>query len=229
MGLAGHVAAAGVGVPAITGLTAMLVLPWVGKFLWAPLVDAVRPRRWGYRAWIIPAQIGMATTLLPLIWLEPVADFRWWAGLLLLHAFCAATQDVAIDAMAINLVPADHRGRLNGCMQAGMLLGRSVFGGGALLMASVWGRQAVIGGLIACITLTLLVLLFTREPVGSGVRNPAREFRTHFAGMFRSRTTWLGLGFALTAAAAFEATGNWRVPCWSIAAPPRRLSGCFSA
>ncbi len=126
---------AGVGVPKITALTAMLVLPWVFKFLWAPLVDAMRTPRWGFRAWIISAQLAMGATLLPLIWLDPAGHFQWWGVLLLFHAIFAATQDVAIDAMAINLVPEHQRGTLNGCMQAGMLVGRS----------AVWRRRAARG------------------------------------------------------------------------------------
>jgi MFS family permease len=100
---------AGVEVPRITALTALLILPWMFKFLWAPLVDAGRTPRWGFRAWIISAQLAMGLSLLPLIWLDPVGHFNWWGALLLVHAFCAATQDVAIDALAINSVPMEHR------------------------------------------------------------------------------------------------------------------------
>jgi len=55
----------GVAVQDITGLTALLVLPWALKFLWAPLVDALteRPRS---LSWVIAAaQSGMLLTLCP--------------------------------------------------------------------------------------------------------------------------------------------------------------------
>ena len=107
----------------ITDLTAIVLLPWVFKFLWAPLVDALRAPWFGFRAWIMTAQVTMGLALLPLLWLDPVGDFDRWRLLLLLHAFAAATQDVAVDALAINSVPAAERGRLNGAMQAGMLTG----------------------------------------------------------------------------------------------------------
>jgi len=204
---------AGIEVPKITALTAMLVLPWVFKFLWAPLVDALRTPRWGFRLWIITAQLTMGFTLLPLIWLDPVEHFRWWGALLLLHAFCAATQDVAIDAMVINLVPERQRGLLNGCMQAGMLIGRSMFGGGALLVAATWGTQSVLIALIACIWITLLLLLFAREPSEcAGLENRFGEFRLHLVAALKRRTTWLGLALALMAAAGFEATGQLAGP-----------------
>ena len=43
---------AGVSVGSITALTSLLVLPWTLKFLWAPLVDVLRPRRGGRRTWV---------------------------------------------------------------------------------------------------------------------------------------------------------------------------------
>jgi MFS family permease len=204
---------AGVDVRRITALTALLVLPWVFKFLWAPLVDALRTPRWGFRAWIITAQIGMGATLLPLIWLDPIAQFQGWSALLLLHAFCAATQDVAIDAMAINLVPENQRGNLNGCMQAGMLVGRSLFGGGALFVASIWGKPWVIGALVACLWTTLAFVCFVEEPEETTrVKQRLSDFNTHLRAALRRRSTWLGLAFALVAAAGFEATGQLAGP-----------------
>jgi len=52
----------------ITWLTAILVIPWTFKFLWAPLVDLLRGRRWTLRHWIIAAQTAMGLTLLPRPW-----------------------------------------------------------------------------------------------------------------------------------------------------------------
>jgi MFS transporter, PAT family, beta-lactamase induction signal transducer AmpG len=197
----------------ITGLTALVLLPWIFKFAWAPVVDTLRSWWWGFRAWIMTAQLMMGATLLPLIWLDPLTDFDTWRWLLLAHAFAAATQDVAIDALAINSVPPRDRGILNGCMQAGMLTGRSLFGGGALLVASTLGRGWMIGALVGWIWLALGTLFFVREPAGLA---PSHErfatFRGHLAEALRRRTVWLGLGFALVAGAAFEATGQLAGP-----------------
>lgn len=204
---------ADVPVSQITSLTAVLVLPWVLKFLWAPLLDVLRGPRWGYRAWIVLAQLCMAATLVPLIWLDPVAHFDTWRLLLLAHAVAAATQDVAIDALVIGTTPVHERGRLNGAMQAGMLVGRSLFGGGVLFFASTWGTPGIIAALIVwiCVPLILVALLADPPPVApdSVVTMPMGEA---LAGIFRLRTTWLGLGFALTGAAAFEATGQLAGP-----------------
>lgn len=203
---------AGVPIEQITGLTALVLLPWVFKFLWAPAVDALRAPWWGFRAWIITAQVLMGLTLLPLLWLDPAAQFGAWRLLLLLHAFSAATQDVAIDALAINAVPAEQRGRLNGAMQAGMLSGRSLFGGGALLMAAWLGWSWIVILLVAWIWVTLAVVLVVKAPESVAPPAPPGEFRRALATALRQRTTWIAIAFGLTSAAAFEATGQLAGP-----------------
>lgn len=201
----------GVDLVQITGLTAMLVLPWALKFLWAPAVDALRTARWGFRAWIMVAQLLMGLTLLPLLWLDLKSQLGLASLFLLAHACCAATQDVAVDALVINASPADERGLLNGCMQGGMLLGRSLFGGGVLILADRWGWSVIVFALILSIWSTLTLLLLVREPVverdANGTRAGLRRFLHTVSEVFRQRRTWLGLAFALVGAAAFEATG----------------------
>jgi MFS transporter, PAT family, beta-lactamase induction signal transducer AmpG len=203
----------GVAVADITALTALLVLPWTFKFLWAPLVDAGRGPRWGFRAWIVTAQAVMGLALVPLLWVDPVDGFATWRALLLLHAVAAATQDVAIDACAIAGVPEAQRGTLNGAMQAGMLTGRSLFGGAGLLLASRFGSETLLGLLIAWVLLSVPVVLLVRDPaLFHRERGSLAEFVRHLRSVLARRTTWWGLSFALVSAAAFEAAGQLAGP-----------------
>jgi MFS transporter, PAT family, beta-lactamase induction signal transducer AmpG len=189
----------------ITALTAALVLPWVFKFLWAPLIDALRSPSWGFRHWIMASQLLMGLTLAPLVYIEPAENFLALAALLMIHTFAAATQDVAIDGLAIRAASAREYGTINGCMQAGMLLGRGLFGGGALLVASRFGWSWIFVCLIGFIWTALALLVGAREP------DPGPEPRSSFTASLQralnSRHTWTGLAFALISAAAFEATG----------------------
>ncbi len=197
---------AGVPVDRITQLTALLVLPWTLKFVWAPLLDG--SRRWGasYRGWAIVAQIAMALALAPLLVLDPATHFGAIVACLLAHSFAAATQDVAIDGLAISTTPEGQRGSLNGWMQAGMLLGRSLFGGVALMVAAKLHPRAVPVGLLVAILGTLSLLLVAHEPVAAGGR-AGHGLGAALATALRRRTTWLGLLFALLAGAGFEAVG----------------------
>ncbi len=154
----------GVDVETIAALTASLALPWALKFLWAPLVDALRGPRFTFAAWVMLAQCGMIATLLPLALREPLEDLGLLTGLLLAHAFCAATQDVAIDGWAVGESEASERGSLNGWMQAGMLLGRLAFSGGALALGTAISLRGTVSALIAVLVLGLVVVSLARPP-----------------------------------------------------------------
>jgi MFS family permease len=238
---------AGVPISEITGLSAILVLPWALKFLWAPAVDALRSERWTLRHWIVSSQLLMGLTLLPLFWLDLQADFELLKWILLAHACCAATQDVSIDALCISITRPEERGKYNGWMQAGMLAGRSLLGGGALILFSRFGNAFVVAALLAA-TLCSLILLFLipevrglrlpqeRTSAGESFRAMARSLRAAFS----RRTMWLGVLFALTGGAAFEALGAIQGPLlrelgyseeqvgWLIAVPYVILMACGS-
>lgn len=197
--------ASGVPIEQVTALTAALVIPWTLKFLWAPAIDTWRGKRWSFREWGLTAQAGMIAFLVPLFWLGGPEAIQTVTVLLLLHAVAAATQDVAIDALAIEASNAGERGTLNGWMQAGMLLGRSLFGGVALILDAALGFHAVLAALLVAIAVSGIALLGAHELPAA----PARERR--FWRTLRSaagdRSTWLGLGFALLGGAGFEAVG----------------------
>ena len=217
---------ADVPVDRITSLTAVVLLPWVFKFLWAPLLDLLRGPRWGYRAWIISMQALMAAALLPLIWIDPVGGFDWWRGLLLAHAVAASTQDVAIDALAIGAVRPESRGRLNGAMQAGMLTGRSVCGGGVLLIGAWLGIAGMIATLVLWILVAMTAALWLRQ-IEPPHRSDGASFVGALAAAARLKTTWIGLAFALVSAAAFEATGQLAGPYLVDRDVPEATIGVF--
>jgi PAT family beta-lactamase induction signal transducer AmpG len=198
----------GVAVDLIASLVAILVFPWIFKFLWAPLIDSLRSEKRGYKFWIIISQIFMGLFLVPLIFIQPQNNFFLWGLLLLLHSISAATQDVSIDALVINIVAKNERGKINGFMNAGMLLGRSIFGGGTLILASSLGLNYVIVLLIVTIFSTMSLLIFIKEPyIRNKTKNQIKIFKENFVLSFNKKNTWMAILFALTAAAAFESAG----------------------
>jgi MFS transporter, PAT family, beta-lactamase induction signal transducer AmpG len=126
------------------GFTALLTLPWALKFLWAPLVDRWYSERWGRRrSWILPMQLGAALTLLALA-LIPGATARlpMLVGVVLLNLF-AATQDIATDGLAVDVLPPAERGFANGLQVAGYRLGMIVGGGVLLIYYAELGDRGV--------------------------------------------------------------------------------------
>ncbi len=193
----------------ITSLTAILVFPWALKFIWAPLVDTLHSSRWGFKGWIISMQIIMGLTFLPLMFLDLTKNFDLIRIFLILHAFAAATQDVSIDAFAINTISEDERGIINGYMNAGMLTGRSLFGGGTLLAVSWIGWQGIFPLLVIFIWASMFLLFFVKESGEKKSENKENfsDFLNHFLIAFRKPSTWFGIMFALIGASGFEALG----------------------
>jgi PAT family beta-lactamase induction signal transducer AmpG len=79
------------------GLATGASLPWVFKFLWAPLVD----RFGSLRSWIRGCLLLLAATTAVLSGIDPGTQRVALAALLLLYVTLSATQDVAIDAYTI--------------------------------------------------------------------------------------------------------------------------------
>jgi MFS family permease len=217
--------ASGLEVGEITGLLGILVLPWAFKFLGAPFIDVLRTPRWPLRAWIASCQIIMGLFLLATLLLDWRDDFALIAALLILHAVFAATQDVAVDTYALAVVPIEERGAINAWMQAGMLVGRSIFGGGALLLDARIGPGATIVLLVVAIWSSLAVLAIAGEPEPARTDLPVatrrRTFLAAFVDVLRRRTTWLVLVFAAVGGAGFESVG--------LLVGPYLLDGGFSS
>lgn len=204
---------AGMPVDEVTAITSLLVLPWALKFLWAPLVDAVRTPVWGLRSWILSAQFLMGLPLLALMWVDLASAVGLVTMLLVAHAVCAATQDVAIDALAIRTTPPEERGSINAWMQGGMLCARGIFGGASLWAEQYIGANAVLLCLVLAVWGSGVLLLLagpmdTREAVRGGLGASARAIVHALARAFSRRSTWLGLAFALLGGAAFEMVGS---------------------
>jgi predicted MFS family arabinose efflux permease len=202
--------ASGVEVDAITGLLALLVLPWALKFLGAPFIDLLRGPRWPLRAWIAACQVLMGVLMLATLAFDWQQDFAIVGALLLAHAMAAAAQDVSVDAYAVQVVPPAEFGATNAWMQGGVLTGRSLFGGGALLIDAWLGPRATVLLLVLAIwsSLAVLVAIGEREP-GSTVTliHRRREFGAALAEVLGRRSTWLVIAFAAVGGAGYEAVG----------------------
>ncbi|MDO8999014.1 MAG: MFS transporter [Bacteroidota bacterium] len=203
----------GAGIDLVGTFTAILILPWVFKFLWAPLVDVLRSPRFGFIKWIGVSQGLMCLTLIPLIFIPLSGNILCWCTFLFIHSLCAATQDVSVDAMIINSFSNQETGMLNGYMQAGMLLGRSIFGGGALILISKFGIPLTVSLMVIAIFLTMILLLFIKEPA-IVISNEKRleNFKKNLKKTLVAKKTWFTIAFALTAASAFEAAGAMSGP-----------------
>jgi MFS family permease len=207
-----QLSAGGVAEERITGLIALLVLPWAFKVLTAPLVDLVRGPRWTFKHWIIVCQVAMGAALAPLTFVGVVDVSPFIVCLLFAHVLAAVVQDAAIDALCIAETDHDERGGINGWMQVGMQVGRTALGGVALVLADYISESQAVGLLIACIWGPMLLLALAAQPTRSSSANAGRRIDASAIGKFArqlltQKIVWWGLLFALVGGAAFEAVG----------------------
>jgi len=221
--------AAGVPVEDVTAISALVTVPWSLKLLWAPAVDAWRPRRGGLRTWIVLAQLAMGLALLPLVGLDPREGLVLLVVCLLLHAIAAATQDVAIDALAVRHVPALELGAITAWMQVGMLVGRACFGGLALVVEDRIGAGPVVLAMIASIWLSGAVIASIREPVAGARVDAPSGFADAARRVFARPITWLGLLLATIGGAAFESVGVVAGPMLIDVGVSKEAAGRFFA
>lgn len=205
----------GIEVDRLAAFTSLLLIPWTLKFLWAPLVDRLATFRRGLLRLIGICQFLMGVTLLPILLMDIGESLAFLGGVLLVHALVAATQDVAIDALAIRRTSESERGRLNGSMQVGMILGRSLFGGGALLLAASVDWRFACMGIVAAQWCTMIVVASCQDTFAAGDTHQSEPIAAGLAELFTRRRMIAGLSFALVAGAGFEATGLLAGP-WLI-------------
>ncbi|MFN3735045.1 MFS transporter [Comamonas testosteroni] len=120
------------------GWTFALYLPIGLSFLWAPLVDRIRLPFLSPRiSWIVLAQLAAVAGLIAVAMLEH-APMALLFGLGLLVAVAAATMDLALDALAVELTNAQRKPMAASLKLAALALG-SMIGGGVFV--AVLGRM----------------------------------------------------------------------------------------
>ncbi len=160
-------ASEGVGAAEIASYLAVIVLPWAFKLVTGPLMDRYEFLPMGRRRpWVIGAQLGLSLSLLALMLVERPAE---QIGLLMLigvliNSF-AATQDVAVDGMSIDLTPVREQGRLNAFMSFGKAIGWSVTAAVSGVLITVWGLKAtaILAAIVACLPLLAMLFIVERD------------------------------------------------------------------
>lgn len=144
------------------GLSSLLSFPWLAKALWAPLVDRYGSPRFGRRkSWIVPLQAGLGAVAFLAAQLVREADPRALFAIVCLMNFLAATQDIAVDGLAVSWLRSDELGPANAIQVVGYKFGM-LAGGGLLVWASSRIGEAGIframGGLMLAVLLVSLTI-----------------------------------------------------------------------
>lgn len=148
-----YLAAAGIGPEAIGALTALLLLPFIGKLLFGLLSDRVPVARLGRRRpWLLLglllASAGFAAAAL----FDLHAGFRVFAACMVTASLGVALFDASADGLAVDSTAIGAQARVQSAMVSGRALG-------VILLSLVFGRVASLAGYEAVFAILALAPL----------------------------------------------------------------------
>jgi PAT family beta-lactamase induction signal transducer AmpG len=156
----------------LVGLITLAQAPWSLKVFWAPLLDRYAPPGLGRRrGWMALAQVVLCILGLALAGVGSHPDTPWVVGALALAiAFAAATQDIAIDAYAVEVLRPEEQGVAVGARTAFYRAAMFVAGGASITLAGRFSWQVVNLGLALLYLPMLLVSWRAPEPPAQPAR-----------------------------------------------------------
>jgi PAT family beta-lactamase induction signal transducer AmpG len=157
----------------VVGLFTLAQAPWAFKVVWSPLMDRYAPPFWGRRrGWMALTQIALAVLGLLLAGVGDRPEAIWVVGALALAiALASASQDIAIDAYAVEVLRDEEQGAAVGARIALYRAAMVVSGGAAITAAGRLGWPAV-NLLLALVYVPMLVLTWKAPEPESHTARP---------------------------------------------------------
>jgi predicted MFS family arabinose efflux permease len=156
------------------GLLQLIKLPWIFKFLWAPLVDRSAGTLQNYRKWIISSELFYAVVILAIGFLDLRTDFVLIIGMMIVAFIASATQDIATDAFAILILKKEERCVGNSMQSAGSFMGTLAGSGLLLVVYHFLGWKSLLFALSGFVVMALIPLLLYRSARPAEIREKSR-------------------------------------------------------
>lgn len=138
------------------------------KFLWAPLLDRVRPplvgRMGRRRSWLLVSQLLVLVSIAAMAALGPSSGLPAFVTLIGLAAIAGATQDTVVDAYRIEIADVSQQGALAATYTLGYRLALLASGAGVLYLAQFASWQLAYATMAALMLAPLGATLLAREP-----------------------------------------------------------------
>lgn len=154
---------AGISIIAI-GALSLVGMPYIWKFLWAPIMDKYVPPLWGRRrGWILITQLGLCATLFVLASMDPKTHAGLIGVVALIIAFMGASQDVAIDAYRTDIMRPEERGIAMAYFIFAFRMAMLVSGGLALVSADHLGWRLTYQVMAVLMAVSIIPTYFAPE------------------------------------------------------------------
>ena len=157
-------ASQGATVAELAKFSSLLLLPWIFKGLFAPLMDSFTIRKFGRRRfWILSSQIVIVCLLLPLTLLGSELPISTMGLVVMTINFSIAFLDLSTDALAADSLEEITLSKANGLMWGSKVVGNAVgmFLGTTLFFA--YDISVGIAVLIGLMMMIFLVPLYSKE------------------------------------------------------------------
>ncbi|MCB9761370.1 MAG: MFS transporter [Alphaproteobacteria bacterium] len=166
--LPAYMAERGISATAIGAFVGTILLPWSLKLINGPVMDRWTLRPMGRRRpWVIAAQSLLVLSLVALAFVpDPLGQLSLLAALGFLANFGTAFQDVAVDGLAIEVVPMDEQARANGFMWGGRTVGLALATTGSARLMEASGLGAAALACAAVLTAIMVLPALIRERPG---------------------------------------------------------------
>ena len=158
----------GASAAAIGGVLAMIILPWTLKLGYAFIMDRYAFLAMGRRRpWIIVGQVGLVAALVAMAFADPgVQQIGVITALAFAMGLASAFQDVAVDGLAVDILPTDEIERVNGYMFGGQAIGVAAGAAASGYLIAYHGLPAAALTLAAIVAAILILVLVVRERPG---------------------------------------------------------------
>jgi len=162
---------AGISVVTI-GALSLIGMPYVWKFLWAPLMDRFAlPFCGRRRGWILLMQFSLCIAIAVLAQLSPTLEPHTVALMALLIAFLSASQDISVDAYRTDILLPQERGVGTAYFIFAYRIAMLVSGGLALVIADYWGWR-ILFELMAVLMGFSFLMTYLSPNVADPVQSP---------------------------------------------------------
>jgi PAT family beta-lactamase induction signal transducer AmpG len=176
------------------GFMALVQFPFTWKFLWAPLLERYTPPLGLRRGWMFFTQIGLFVAIGCIGEFDPKRDIWLVTLLAVILAFCAATQDIAIDAFRREILTDDEMDLGNSVHVSAYRAAGLVPGSLSLILADRYPWDQVFWITALFMLPGMIMALMVREPA---VKTPPKNLRAACVLPFQEFMQRLGWRHAL--------------------------------
>jgi PAT family beta-lactamase induction signal transducer AmpG len=152
----------------IGSYVAVVGIPWSLKILNAPIMDRFTFLAMGRkRPWVLFGQFGLIVSFLSMSLItDPLNNLSSLMIIGFIVSFFEVFQDVAVDGMAIDILPVDQQARANGLMWGSKTLGISASVAAGSWIMSHYGYFYAIVSFSLIVSVIILIPLLLRERPG---------------------------------------------------------------